>query len=105
MPETDMILYASCTSVKGAATAQPRGAETKQKTACVKNPEQRGRRAVGEEAGEVGRPTRGVGPGPRLGSMLTLMESSRRTRVTHETKDHLGECSAVFFSPLHLVEF
>lgn len=33
------------------------------------------------------------------------MESSGRTRVTHETKDHLGECSAVFFSPLHLVEF
>ena len=28
-----------------------------------------------------------------------------RTRVTHETKNHLGKCLVVFFSPLHLVEF
>ena len=60
---------------------------------------------VGEEAGEVGRPSVGCRARAEAGIYADAHGKQGRTQATRETKNHLGKCSVVFFSSLHLVEF
>ena len=84
----------------------PAVGKTKQKTTCVKNREQLGRGGGSGWRGRRGGQTLSeCGARAEAGIYADADGKQGRTRVTRETKNHLGKCSVVFFSPLHLVEF